>query len=97
MFIKIDRIRADQCRAIIIDDVFVVSPNNLETCAEREPRPIRGCAAALATSQMGSDSVPASAVLSAGICRGSHVLKPSRVKPSSRNRTGMGIFRAAFQ
>ena len=41
-FVKIDRVRADQRAAVIIDDVAVRSADDLKPCSERKVRPIRG-------------------------------------------------------
>src|SRR5437667_3457079 len=39
--VKVDGVRADQRRSIIVDDVFVLRSGNLEPRSEREARPIR--------------------------------------------------------
>lgn len=41
-FIKVDRVRADECAAVIIDDVFLAGADDAKARAERKVRPIRG-------------------------------------------------------
>src|SRR5258707_1266337 len=39
--VKVDRVRADQCQPVVVNDVFFVSPDDPEMCSQRIARPIR--------------------------------------------------------
>ena len=40
-FVKVDRVRADEGRSIIVDDVLLPRTADSESRSEREPRPVR--------------------------------------------------------
>src|SRR5438132_13932716 len=87
MFIQINRVRAHQGGAVIIDNVFIFGSDDSEMRAERKPRPIGGSTAAFAAREMSANRIATSAIFAARIRCGSYVLKSSRIRPPSRMRS----------
>ena len=82
--VQVNRIRANQCGAVIVDNKFFLRANDSEPSTERKPRPIGGGAAAFALSEASSDGISPAAVFAAGICSGPHVFDAARIRPVPR-------------
>ena len=55
--VEVDRVRANQCAAIIVDDISVLRADDLESCSEWKTRPIGGRAHLVLTGQRFPDRV----------------------------------------
>ena len=65
--VEVDGIGADHRRPVIVDDIFFLCIGNSESGADREVRPIRRGTDHVATGQMITERVVASASLAVGI------------------------------
>ena len=91
-FVQIDRIRADQRGAVIINNILVLGADDSESGAEGEYRPIGCGAAAFGIGKSSANGVASATVFAARIRRRPHVLKPSRVRPAGGQLSGARLF-----